>query len=89
MNDELLTDTLRANIAELREFFFEKSAPDHPGEHPHCRELEIAIEKELDTWDDKKLKAFGDSVDIDKNEFLFGALCDLSDTRTVLKPKFD
>lgn len=89
MNENMLTATLRANIAELRTFFFEKSAPGHPGENPRCRELELAIEAELDKWPDDRLKAFGDSVDGEAMDFLFGALCDLSDTRTVLKPKFD
>ena len=89
MNQTMLTPMLQANMDALRMYFFEKSDPAHPGENPHCRVLEDAIEAELRTWSDDKLKAFGDSLDADEAEFLFGALCGLSDVRSVLKPKFD
>lgn len=89
MNETMLTPTLKANIEALKKVFFHPTDPRYNGENPACRELEIAIEAELDTWPDAKLKAFGDSIEGEAMDFLFGALCDLSDTRTVLKPKFD
>lgn len=84
----MLTPTLKANIEALKKVWY-STDPRYNGENPACRTFEQAIEAELDTWTDAKLKAFGDSIEGEAFDFLFGALCDLSDSRTVLKPKFD
>ena len=87
LNQTMLTPTLQTHIKELRTYFFEKPASEHPGENPHCCVLERTIKAELRTWSDDKLKEFVDSLEGDEEELLFSVLCDLSNERPILKPK--
>lgn len=83
-----MSKTLEQNIEKLKKVWY-TSDPRFFGENPACRPIEDEIMAELDTYSDEELKAFGDGLDDKMSDLLFRPLSILSDTRTVLKPKFD